>query len=97
MPKQTIKKKCTATKYNNQPCGNCVTTKNNPDKLPLCYSHLAKELSDKKILASKAAAYDNINTNNEIEGWEIGVCYFCQEDCNPCSQACGRCVRKCLI
>ena len=25
---------------------------------------------------------------------EFGVCCFCQGPCNPCSQACGRCVRR---
>lgn len=24
---------------------------------------------------------------------EVGKCCFCQGDCNPCSQACGRCAR----
>ena len=25
---------------------------------------------------------------------EEGVCYFCKGPCNPCSQACGSCIRK---
>lgn len=25
---------------------------------------------------------------------DIGTCCFCGDACNPCSQACGRCVRN---
>lgn len=29
-----------------------------------------------------------------MEEDEYGICCFCGEHCNPCSQACGYCVRK---
>jgi hypothetical protein len=25
---------------------------------------------------------------------EQGICYNCSEECNPCSQLCGRCMRQ---
>jgi hypothetical protein len=25
--------------------------------------------------------------------FELGICCFCKGDCNPCSQACGHCMR----
>lgn len=26
--------------------------------------------------------------------FSVGTCCFCKGECNPCSQACGRCARK---
>ena len=33
------------------------------------------------------------NRNKKKEMSERGICCFCQEECNPSSQSCGRCSR----
>lgn len=30
---------------------------------------------------------------NNISNFEVGTCYFCQGECNPMSQSCGKCAR----
>lgn len=31
--------------------------------------------------------------SDDANDWQPGKCCFCNDDCNPCSQACGRCSR----
>lgn len=42
-------------------------------------------VSDKSIASTVSCNYDD---------FEIGKCCFCNNDCNPCSQTCGRCARN---
>ena len=36
---------------------------------------------------------DIVSKNNQLIEEEIGICCFCKGQCNPCSQACGKCAR----
>ena len=75
------KKRCKALTRKIKPCRCFVTTKNNPEHHLLCHIHLT-ELR-KKI---KNQVFEDLA--------EYGICCFCNDYCNPCSQACGRCMRN---
>lgn len=32
-------------------------------------------------------------TSKETD-WDVGICYLCGYECNPCSQTCGVCARN---
>lgn len=79
MPK---KNQCTAIKPDKKRCHGNIAVTNNPNQLPLCYQHLP---------APTTSTVANDNDNVDIE---FGTCCFCNGNCNPASQACGRCSRK---
>lgn len=43
----------------------------------------------KKTWLSHYCIQHHISNNAQY----VGTCYMCNDDCNPCSQVCGRCAR----
>jgi hypothetical protein len=60
----------------------CTGTNNNGKK---CSNKLSSESS---------LDYHERKCHVHAFNWEEGICYECHEQCNPCSQVCGRCARR---
>ena len=54
-----------------------------------CFQH-----SDRIIKNKHNKQYKQNTKNDELKDWTIGTCYFCHDECNPCSQTCGSCARN---
>ena len=61
------------------------TGKNNNGKR--CKNKITSEF---KLDYNERKCYHHYNSFN----FDIGICYECKEECNPCSQLCGRCARQ---
>lgn len=54
--------------------------------------------SNKKWRKCRNSAHNNSKCHKHYKpsfspNSEVGQCCFCQGECNPCSQSCGRCAR----
>lgn len=58
------------------------------------YSKETKRIRKCKRKSLPNTIYCLQHINSDINNISIGVCCFCNEPCNPCSQACGICARK---
>ena len=104
MPKKnyTKKKRCQALTNKKKACRSYQTKKNNPEHHVLCCHHLLivnknQHLVDANVkINNYSSSLDNqdLVKNVNDEECEYGICCFCQNYCNPCSQACGRCMRN---
>lgn len=57
-------------------------------------------INNKKKHTKKPKIIKNVHDKSDIveiqQKYLIGICCFCQEDCNPLSQSCGQCLRNSL-
>jgi hypothetical protein len=42
----------------------------------------------------KGKSYCCVHNKALFDTLNIGICCFCGNECNPCSQSCGRCARQ---
>lgn len=66
-------------------------------KEPVCECPLEKKIEPGGEKQTEAKRWKIINEEGEQEDYpsiEVGICCFCAEDCHPCSQACGSCMRN---
>lgn len=75
-------KRCQGKNTNTQRCKRKTTD-------VFCYQHKRVKLNPPETVTDEML-------KREIEEikQEEGICYNCGEDCNPCSQMCGRCMRE---
>jgi len=62
-------------------------------KLKRCKHKVVDKYSKKVRVCKNKTDGEYCHIHNEIENFQEGLCCFCGEECNPCSQACGRCAR----
>ena len=102
---KTIRSRCTATTQFNTKCKKFVSKKSNPNHTALCNVHIKHYLhhtmANDKLIRKIIDLTDNLENDDVIvinptnESDEIfGICCYCGENCNPCSQSCGHCMRS---
>lgn len=80
-------KRCVGKNTNTSRCKRKMTVIS-PENDPCCYQHKRQKIQEN----SQKDAATLINEIDQVQT-ATGICYECAEECNPCSQLCGRCMR----